>query len=240
MSGDERDLKDTVPAEEQVPRPESSSSSVISRTSSPEHLQDDLFVHAEKQEDQLDPEKVSADVAARGIVNPKKLGSVAQTGMRGMLIAACEVETNDSEKTEGTDEGALLSQNEHLDKDTGMPVTENHDPMVQEIHFFNKDSSTSRPSSASSSSSIAVGTNQREVSFQAGEHGPLLNKERSFISRTGNSTVEVVSISTQTEWSWLKDMELYQEMTNRSKPEWAERTERKTSKEGPKSPSGND
>lgn len=233
MSGDERDLKDTVPAEEQVPRPESSSSSVISRTSSPEHLQDDLFVHAEKQEDQLDPEKVSADVAARGIVNPKKLGTVAQTGMRGMLIAACEVETNDSEKTEGTDEGASL------DKDTRMPVTENHDPMVQEIHFFNKDSSTSRPSSASSSSSIAVGTNQREVSFQAGEHGHLLNKERSFISHTGNSTVEVVSISTQTEWSWLKDMELYQEMANRSKPEWAERTERKTSKEGPKSPSAN-
>ena len=49
----------------------------------------------------------------------------------------------------------------------------------------------------------------------------------------------MVSICTQTEWSWLKDMELYQETINRSKPEWAERSEKKMSKEVPKSPSGN-
>ena len=91
MSEDERSLKGPKTTDEQPPRPDSSSSSVISRTSSPEHLEGDVFASVGKQ-DQLDPEKISADVAARGIVSPKKpLGTLAQTGMRGMLIAACEV-----------------------------------------------------------------------------------------------------------------------------------------------------
>lgn len=238
MSGDERDLKDSVPTGEEIPRPDSSSSSIISRTSSPEHIQDDAFV---AKQEELDPEKVSADVASRGIVNPNKFsGPVPQSGMRGMLIAACAVEANHSEKSQETEEVTLEGKHEQqLSEDTG-PATEGHVPTLQEINFFNKDSSTSRPSSASSSSSIAAESNKREVSFQASDEDHLLKKERSFISHTGNTTVEVMSICTQTEWSWLKDVELYQEITNRSKPEWADRTERKISREVPKSPSGND
>lgn len=232
MSGNERDLNVSVPTGEEIPRPDSSASSVISRTSSPEHIEDDVFVA--KQEDKTaDPRKVSADVAARGIVSPKKFsGPVPQSGMRGMLIAACEIENGQE-----TDEVSLQIKNEQLNKDTGT-APEQDFATSQEINFFNKDSSISRPSSASSTSSVAEETNRREVSFQASNEDHLLKKERSFISHSGNTTVEVVSICTQTEWSWLKDIELYQEVISRSKPEWAERTERKVSKEAPKSPSG--
>lgn len=236
----EKDLKDSVPEDEQVPRADSSASSVISRTSSPEQLQDDVF--GEEKRD-VTPEQLSADIAARGIINPKnKFSGSPPQGIRGMLIAAADIETNNAENTQGTDqvesqEGEKVENKLLLDKHvrTG---TEENDPVPQEIHFFNKDSSTSRPSSASSSSSLAE-KNKREVCFEDSEGDHLLQKERSFISRTENTTVEVVSICTQTEWSWLKDMELYQDMTQRSKPDWAERTERKISREVPKSPSGN-
>ena len=75
--GDHRDL---APTEEQIPRADSSASSVISRTSSPEHLEDDVF-NVDKQEPHLDAEQLSADVAARGIVNPNKFsGDIPQSG----------------------------------------------------------------------------------------------------------------------------------------------------------------
>lgn len=229
MSEDERSLKGSKTTDEQPPRPDSSSSSVISRTSSPEHLEGDVFASVGKQ-DQLDPEKIFADVAARGIVSPKKpLGTLAQTGMRGMLIAACEVATDESEKSQKEEDVTSQSiKSENLDKNAVNSSSEDPDRVAHDIVSFNKDSSNSRPSSASSSSSTAEGAEKKESSFQAVE------KERSFISHAGNTTVEVVSTCTQTEWSWLKDMELYQEITNKSKPEWANRTERKMS-----SPSGN-
>lgn len=238
----ETDLKDSVPADEQVPRADSSASSVISRTSSPEQLQDDVF-GVERQES--NPEQLSADVAARGIINPNRFsGAPPQSGIRGMLIAVCDIDQNNAANTQEINEHDLQegqnAENEQLlDKHVSVGTEENlYEPVPEDISFFNKDSSTSRPSSASSSSSLVTGTNKREVSFQDSEADHLLQKERSFISHTGNTTVEVVSICTQTEWSWLKDAELYQEMTNRSKPEWAERTERKTSRDAPKSPSG--
>lgn len=230
MSEDERSLKDSKTTDEQPPRPDSSSSSVISRTSSPEHLEGDVFASVGKQQDQLDPEKISADVAARGILSPKKpLGTLAQTGMRGMLIAACEVATDESEKSQKAEDVTSQSiKSEILNKNAVNSSSEDHDRVAHDILSFNKDSSNSRPSSASSSSSTAEGADKKESSFQAVE------KERSFISHAGNTIVEVISTCTQTEWSWLKDMELYQEITTKSKPEWANRTERKMS-----SPSGN-
>lgn len=230
MSGDERSLKDAKITHEQPPRPDSSSSSVISRTSSPEHVEGDVFASVGKQQDQLDPENISADVAARGIVSPKKpLGTLAQTGMRGMLTAACEVTTDESEKSQRAEE--VTSQgikSENLDNKAATSSIGDHDREAHDILSFNKDSSNSRPSSASSSSSTAEGAEKRGVAFQAVE------KERSFISHASNTTVEVISTCTQTEWSWLKDMELFQEISNKSKPEWANKTERKMS-----SPSGN-
>lgn len=86
----ESNNNEKVPEEEQIPRADSSASSVISRTSSPEPLQDDVF----GEEKQVSPEQLSADVAARGIVNPKNKfsGSPPQSGIRGMLIAACDIE----------------------------------------------------------------------------------------------------------------------------------------------------
>lgn len=238
----ESNNNEKVPEEEQIPRADSSASSVISRTSSPEPLQDDVF----GEEKQVSPEQLSADVAARGIVNPKNKfsGSPPQSGIRGMLIAACDIETNTVEETQETNKSDLQEENKTeneqlLDKHAVSERTDDKTVPQEEVSFFNKDSSTSRPSSASSSSSVGERTNKREVCFQDSEGDHLLQKERSFISHTENTTTEVVSICTQTEWSWLKDMELYQEMTHRSKPDWAERTDRKISREVPKSPSGN-
>ncbi|KAL9965788.1 hypothetical protein ACROYT_G029635 [Oculina patagonica] len=235
----EKDLKESVPEDEQVPRADSSASSVISRTSSPEQLQDDVF-GVEKREVSTS-EQLSADIAARGIINPKnKFSGSPPQGIRGMLIAAADIETNNAENTQETDQvksqrGENVENEQLLDKHVSTGTEENA-PVPQDINFFHKDSSTSRPSSASSSSSLAD-KNKREVCFEDAEGDHLLQKERSFISHTGNTTVEVVSICTQTEWSWLKDMELYQDMTHKSKPDWAERSERKTSREVPKSPS---
>lgn len=242
MSGNDRTEKD-LKEDEEVPRADSSASSVISRSSSPEQLKDEVF-GVEKQE--VSQEQLSAEIAARGIINPRNKfsDSPTQTGIRGMLIAACDIETNNAEKTQNTEkvesQESKTTENEQLLDKHAPKMTEENDPVPQEIPFFNKDSSTSRPSSASSSSSsLAERTNKLEVCFEASEDAHSLQKERSFISHTGHTTVEVISICTQTEWSWLKDMELYQEMTHRSKPDWAEKTERKISKEVPKSPSGN-
>ena len=301
MSEDERFRKDSVPPSEETLRPDSRSSSVISRTSSPEHLQDD--VSAGKQENSKHED--SADVAARGIINSRRSpGGVAQSGMR--LIAACEVGPDNSQNSQETGGGPSQDQQMTVDlrqapeaeeedlssqeiyffnkefstsgpplasrgrvkpkkssgpqTPSGMPVAfkssqqtdevpvpvkgkqevdrdatvnpQELDQTTQEIVFFNKDSSSSRPSSASSS--VAGERDRREVSFQATDEDHLSKKERSFVSYTGNTTIEVVSICTQTEWSWLNDMLLYQEMMAR-----AERTER-GSRDIPMSPSGND
>ena len=294
MSADERDLKDSVPKGEEITRPDSGASSVISRTSS---LQDDVFTANQVDLKQEDPDKVSADVAARGIVRPNKYSEpIAQSGMRGLLIAACEVsadsaengqetgeasshneqqmkeevglageeinttpqemyffnkdsstsrargpvnpkmfsgpeaQSGNSENTRKTDEIPLQDKNDQQMNKGTWPAPEEIDPTSQEINFFNnKDSSTSRPSSASSTSSIA---DKREVSFQASDEDHFLKKEKSLISHTGNTTVEVVSISTQTEWSWMNDMLRYQDMITK-----AERKERRASIS--KSPSGN-
>lgn len=294
MSADERDLKDSVPKGEEITRPDSSASSVISRTSS---LQDDVFTANQDDLKQEDPQKVSADVAARGIVRPNKYSEpIAQSGMRGLLIAACEVSTDsaengqeigeasshneqqminegagpageeinrpqemyffnkdssasrargpvnpkmfsgpaaqsgNSENSRITDEIPLQDKNDQQMNKGAWPAPEEIDPKSQEINFFNnKDSSTSRPSSASSTSSIA---DKREVSFQASDEDHFLKKEKSLISHTGNTTVEVVSISTQTEWSWMNDVLRYQEMIAK-----AERKEGRASIS--KSPSGN-
>ena len=240
----ENSNNEKVPGEEQIPRPDSSASSVISRTSSPEPLQDDAI--GEKTQ-VSSPEQLSADMAARGIIiNPRNKfsDSPPQSGIRGMLIAACDIETNNVEETKETNKSDLQeekkTENEQLlDEHAVSGRTDKNETVPQEMSFFNNDSSTSRPSSASSLSSVGEQTNKREVCFQDSEGDHLLQKERSFISHTENTTIEVVSICTQTEWSWLKDMELYQELSHRSKPDWADRTDHKLSKEVPKSPSGN-
>ena len=225
-----------VPGEEEIPRPDSSASSVISQTSSPEPLQetDDVF----GEETQVSPEQLSADMAARGIINPRNKisDSPPQSGIRGMLIAACDIESDTVEETQEAHESDLQEEKK----------TESEQLLDKHAMFERKDnetvpqdSSTSRPSSSSSSSSVGDRTNKREVCFQDSDGDHLLQKERSFISHAENTTIEVVSICTQTEWSWLKDMELYQEISHRSKPDWAERTDRKLPREVPKSPSGN-
>lgn len=240
MSGnEEKDHRDLAPTEEQITRAGSSASSVISRTSTPEHLEDDVF-NMDKQEPQLDAEQLSADVAARGIVNPNKFsGDVPQSGIRGMLIAACDIPSNafnKSQEENGKDSDPELQEELSREKHVSSG-TEELQPAPQAVSMYNKDSSQSRPSSASSLSSLATGINKREVSFQNADEDEGLLKERSF-THTENR-IEVISICTQTEWSWLKDMELYQETRNRSKSEWAERPERKMSKDVSKSPSAN-
>ena len=244
MSDHENSNNDKVPGEEQIPRSDSSASSVISRTSSPEPLQEPDGVFGEKT--QVSPEQLSADMAARGIINPRNKisGSPPQSGIRGMLIAACDIESNTVSEIQEARESDLQEEKKTeseqlLDKNAVFERTDKNETVPQEMFFFNKDSSTSRPSSASSLSSVGDRTNKREVYFQDSEGDHLLQKERSFISHAENKTIEVVSICTQTEWSWLKDMELYQEISHRSKPDWADRTDRKLPREVPKSPSGN-
>lgn len=224
----ENSNNEEIPKEEQIPRSDSSASSVISRTSSPEPLQGDVS----GEETQVNPEQLSADMASRGIINPtnKFSGSPRQS-----LIAACDIETNTFEETQESNESKQL-----LDKHAVSERTSGNVGVQQEMSFFNKDSSTSRPSSASSlSSSLAERTNKPEVFFHDSEGDHLKHKERSFITRAENTTTEVVSICTQTEWSWLKDMELYQEMEQRCKADWDERSDRKVSREVLTSPSGN-
>lgn len=240
----ENDNNEKVPGEDQIPRSDSSASSVISRTSSPEPLQETDGVFGEETE--VSPEQLSADMAARGIINPRNKisDSPPQSGMRGMLIAACDIESNTVNETQEAHESGLQEEKKTeseqlLDKHAVLERTDKNVTVPQEMSFFNKDSSTSRPSTASSSSSVGDRTNKREVYFQDSEGDHLLQKERSFISHPENTTIEVVSICTQTEWSWLKDMELYQEISHRSKPDWADRTDRKLPREEPKSPSGN-
>lgn len=240
----ENDNNEKVPGEDQIPRSDSSASSVISRTSSPEPLQETDGVFGEETE--VSPEQLSADMAARGIINPRNKisGSPPQSGMRGMLIAACDIESNTVNETQEAHESGLQEEKKTeseqlLDKHAVLERTDKNVTVPQEMSFFNKDSSTSRPSTASSSSSVGDKTNKREVYFQDSEGDHLLQKERSFISHPKNTTIEVVSICTQTEWSWLKDMELYQEISHRSKPDWADRTDRKLPREEPKSPSAN-
>ena len=279
---------------EEIPRPDSSASSIISRTSS---LHDDVFTANQEDLQQKDAEKVSTDVATRGFVRSNKYSEpIAQSGIRGVLIAACEVSTDSAEN--GQETGEASSHNEQQTNEEAGPASEEINTTSQEMYFFNKDSSTSRargpvkpkkfsgpvaqsgnsknspktdeiplqdkieqqinkdawpapgetdptsqqidlfnnkdsstsrPSSASSTTSIA---DKREVSFQASDEDHFLKKEKSLISHTGNTTVEVVSVCTQTEWSWMNDMLRYQEMITK-----AERKERRASIS--KSPSGN-
>ena len=89
-----------------------------------------------------------------------------------------------------------------------------------ETEFSNKDSPTCRPLSTSSSSSVEAETEGN------------LKRQKAKV-RTSNNAKEVVSVCTQTEWSWFRDMLWYQEMMTR-----AEKTGWRSSRETPKSPSG--
>lgn len=283
MSEDERFKKDSVPPSEETLRPASSSSSVIGRTSSPEHLQEDVSAETKENSKHED----SADVTAKGIIAASEVGpdnsqNSQETGEDQQMTAASgqspEADEEDQSSQEiyffnkefSTSGPPLASRGRVKPKKSsgpqtpsGMPAAfkssqqtgevpvpvkgeqevdrdvrvhpQELDPTTQEIAFFIKDSSSSRLSSASSTSSVAGERKRGEVSFQATDEDHLLKKERSFVSYAGNTTIEVVSICTQTEWSWLNDMLLYQEMMART-----ERTERRGSRDIPKSPSGTD
>ena len=233
----EEGTKESTVEEELLPRSESSASSVISRTSSPEQTHQGILT---QEVQNVGEEHISeiADVAARGIINPNKITDLpVQSGIRGMLIASLGRDVDRASNSDPIQEKTLEETHDVQEDLKGLTTVEPSllpDTTQQEENVFLDDElSPSRPSSASSSSSQEPGErNKNGISFQDNTE-----VESNFVTRPG--TVDVVSISTQTEWSWLKDVELYQEILTAKKPEWADRTERKLSKDGSKSPSGN-
>ncbi|XP_068686269.1 uncharacterized protein [Montipora foliosa] len=108
---------------------------------------------------------------------------------------------------------------EEIKKDVVDSSGETNPISCPETEFSNKDSQTCRPLSTSSSSSVEAETEGN------------LKRQKAKV-RTSNNANEVVSVCTQTEWSWFRDMLWYQEMMTR-----AEKTGWRSARETPKSPS---
>lgn len=99
--------------------------------------------------------------------------------------------------------------------------TPDESPKLKQTEFSGRNSPTHQPLSPSSS----LSEEEEEI-----EKNTKREKTRVNIS---NATTELVSVFTQTEWSWFNDMLQYQEMMAR-----AEKAVRRASREIPNSPSG--
>lgn len=273
MSEFGKDEKDPQPTDEEKQRPSSSLSSIMSRTSSPAQLQDDVLQEetcVTREEDLVGIEVstgyLSADVSAREMVQERAF--TASPCVRVMLRENSELEIDHSETSLKTAEGSPGSEQagEGLDQTPGevyffnkkstarrvkqithklsgqercsaklTPVdtqgdpdnveqtimnlrqTPDESPKLKQTEYSERNSPTHLPLSTSSSSPV-----EEEV-----QENTKREKTR---ANTSNATTELVSVFTQTEWSWFNDMLQYQEMM--TKAETAVRT-----KEIPNSPS---
>ena len=270
MSECGKDEKDPQPTDEEKERPSSSLSSIMSRTSSPAQLQDDVLqeeTRVTRGEDlagiEVSTGYLSADVYAGEIVQERAFS--ASPCVRVMLRKNSELEIDNSETSLKTAEGGQGSEQagEGLDQTPGevyffnkkstakrgkqithklsgqeecsaklRPVdaqgdpdnveqTPDESPKLKQTEYSERNSPTHRPLSTSSSSPV-----EEEL-----EEKTTREKTR---ANTSNATTELVSVFTQTEWSWFNDMLQYQEMMGR-----AEKAVRRASKGIPNSPSGN-
>lgn len=215
------------PDDERPSSASSSASSIISRSTTPDQ-ETELFERPQEGENE-DPDQVAADISARGILKYKeKLSS--KTAFRGMLMSACAgantVEESDPKVSVEKQPQDIPSENKDNDS------AENS----QTLQKIEAQPPSSRPSSDASSADGVVDTgipqgDNKEVSFQDNSgrkdrgqvYSPHLGEGHGGItSRPENSTVESVTVCTQTEWSWLQDLGLYQELMNKE-PDWTER-----------------
>ncbi|EDO33633.1 predicted protein [Nematostella vectensis] len=209
------------------------SSTAISRTETPDESAYTFGIQTvpddEKQED---PEKIRQDVAARGILRDKM--ELEGPTLKSTLVAAALENDGNHNNNVITDE---VEQKETEPAEAEKTETHSAKPTIL-AYRRESDLIDTRPSSASSTSTQEVPVSgeqelKRQVSFHNDEEKELVQmgqRMTSFISRPGNLPVELSTTCTQTEWSWLKDIELYEEILSR-KPEWvAEKKPRKESK----------
>ncbi|XP_015766436.1 PREDICTED: uncharacterized protein LOC107345248 [Acropora digitifera] len=273
MSEFGKDEKDPQPTDEEKQRPISSLSSIMSRTSSPAQLQDDVLQEetcVTREENlagiEVSTGYLSADVSAREMVQGRAFS--ASPCVRVMLRENSELEIDNSETSLKTAEDGQGSEQagEGLDHTPGevyffnkkstarrvkqithklsgqercsaklRPVDTQGDPdnveqnimnlrqkpdespKLKQTEYSERNSPTHLPFSTSSSSPV-----EEEV-----QENTKREKTR---ANSSNATTELVSVFTQTEWSWFNDMLQYQEMM--TKAEKAVRT-----KEIPNSPS---
>ena len=232
--------KDSSTGEELMSRSESSASS-FSRSRSPVQLDVGISSGASQEDSQT-----SQTPQGHSTVNPNKINiSPVQTGIHELAASLDGLSRGDVGEREH--KGTPLQDHQMLEnlgasheiKEDRLSSTTRH--QQSEMLFVADELPSSRPSSESSSSTQVAGElKNKEGLFQDyTEEQEQLRRQRMAVTRAENTSVEVVSISTQTEWSWMKDVELYQDVLNVRKPEWADRREKKLSKEGLGSPTGN-
>ncbi|KXJ29743.1 glutamate-rich protein 6 [Exaiptasia diaphana] len=148
------------------------------------------FKQDEPKEAEVDPEKVKQDVAARGIIRPVKSFNKSAT-LRGSFVSDVPV-TSES------------------DSSLANPKVEPDD---------NNNISDGPLSSSSTASSTDIPINNDDGESKGPEFVKVGERTKSFITRQVNETVELSSVCTQTENSWLKDIDLFEELL-KQKPEW--------------------
>ena len=198
-------------------RPDSASSSASSLVSETSVQDEDTELFERPQQSQNQgPEKVAADVSARGILKYKRKLS-SDTAFRGLLMSACAKD----EVGNATEQAAGPSDAQPgIAEEPPQALEEQPKPL------------TKRPSSVSSTSTVPSEENetvsvkdvkvsgdsvpQNEVELAAGKSE---GNDQGSTSVSGSTTVKFVTACTQTEWSWLQDSLLYQELIHRES-EW--------------------
>ncbi|XP_031554986.1 uncharacterized protein LOC116291893 [Actinia tenebrosa] len=204
------------------------SSTAFSRTETPDEQTYGLPIDTIKTKHEDDPEKLKKDIAARGIIVPSQKLS-EHSSLRGSLMSTALV----SER---------MSEND-LNQD--IPDSEESIIPLEPAANVDTDLIDSRPSSASTSLSVEVPLKVEQTDSESEQklssHSPELvrvgERETSFISRQGNITVELSSTCTQTESSWLKDLEFYEEISH-FRPEWIDEMKAIKQRKESKSSSG--
>lgn len=164
------------------------------------------FKQEEPKEEEADPEEVKQDVASRGIIRSVK-----------------SVDKN------ATLKGSFISD---------VPVTSESDSSLanQKVELDDNNNLSDRPlSSSSTASSTDVPINNNDDESEGPELVKVGERTQSFITRQENETVELSTVCTQTENSWLKDIDLFEELL-KQKPEWIDkiRLQRKESESSTK------
>lgn len=206
------------------------SSTAFSRTETPDEQSYGLPIDKIRAKHEDDPEKLKKDIAARGIITPEQKLSEHST-LRGSLMSTALVSENVSENDSNQDIPASEESVRPLEPAANVPV--------------DTDLIDSRPSSASTSLSVEVplkveqsdSEHEQKLSSNSSELVKVGERETSFISRPGNVRVELSSTCTQTDSSWLKDLEFYEEISH-FRPEWIDEMKAIKQRKESKSSSG--
>lgn len=131
-----------------------------------------------------------------------------------------EATTADNEERNGPKTRRIIKPRKPLSKDatlkgsfiSDVPIASDSDSSLMNAKV--NDINNNDDDRASSSSSTSSNDDDEEEEFvKVGE------RTTSFITHSGEKTVELSTVCTQTENSWLKDLDLFEELLQR-KPEW--------------------